>query len=111
MTASGNTNPNTILFTCDGIPNNTFCTFLRSNASLDTGFVFGDGVKCLNGTGIRFGSQNAGQNGNPANTVSSSTASFPGGTTRYYQLYYRNPNAGFCPPELFNISNGYRVTW
>ena len=33
------------------------------------------------------------------------------GNARYYQCQYRNPSAGFCPPEGFNISNGCRIAW
>jgi len=48
------------------------------------------------------------RSGTPAIAPAATVAT---GNTRYYQLHYRNPNAGFCPPETFNISNGYRVTW
>ena len=100
-----------MLFTCIGVPNNNLCTFLRGTMNDAAGAVFGDGVKCASGTVLRFGQQTAGQGGNASNTVVSPAASVVAGNTRYYQLHYRNPNAGFCPPELFNISNGYRLTW
>jgi len=38
-------------------------------------------------------------------------ASVAPGNARFYQVQYRNPNAGFCPPEIFNFSNGYVVHW
>ena len=33
------------------------------------------------------------------------------GVTRHYQAYYRNSAALFCPPETFNVSNGYSIVW
>ena len=45
------------------------------------------GTQCLNGTGIRFGSQNAGQSANPPFTVISAAATVASGNTRYYQLH------------------------
>jgi hypothetical protein len=112
LSATGTTFPNTVLFTCDGIPNGNLSTFLRGTANTAAGFVFGDGVRCLSGTLIRFGSQISGPaGGNPANTVSSGTTGFMVGTTRYYALQYRNPTPLFCPPATFNVSNGYRITW
>ena len=33
------------------------------------------------------------------------------GATRYYQTYYRNSAALFCPPETFNVTNGMRIIW
>jgi len=87
------------------------CTFLRGTVDDGLGSVFGDGVKCASGTVLRFGQQTAGQGGNASNTVVAPAATVASGNTRYYQVHYRNPNAGFCPPETFNISNGYRVVW
>ena len=111
LSALGTTIPNTVVFTCTGIPNNNLCTFLRSSASVESGSVFGDGIKCLTGSVIRFGSQTSGQGGNESNSVASGTATIAFGNTRDYQLHYRNPTAGFCPPDAFNISNGYRIAW
>ena len=33
------------------------------------------------------------------------------GARRYYQTYYRNAAAAFCPPETFNVTNGVVVDW
>ena len=33
------------------------------------------------------------------------------GSMRYYQSYYRDPLASFCPPLTFNSSNGIIVQW
>lgn len=45
-------------------------------------------------------------------TLSARGSTPPGsGLTAYYQTYYRNASASFCPPETFNVSNGYQITW
>jgi hypothetical protein len=94
------------------------CIFLKGNANTAAGLVFGDGVRCLDGTLIRL----------RAKPLSGGTASFPdsvetvslsqrgatpvgSGLTGYYTVYYRNAAAGFCPPETFNAANGYRIDW
>ena len=92
--------------TCSGVPNSTLCVFLRAQTNDPAGFLFGDGVSCLTGTLIRFGSQTS-----ASHMASTGTITIPAGNTRYYQVHYRNPAAGFCPPGLFNFSNGYRVEW
>src|SRR6185369_14111302 len=62
LEASGTTNPvNTLVLTCTGVPNNSLCTFLSGNNSIDTGFVFGDGVRCVQVPLLRFGQQYSGQ--------------------------------------------------
>ncbi len=36
------------------------------------------------------------------------------GSTRYHQVYYRDPSAAFCPSpagDLWNISSGLIVVW
>ena len=32
------------------------------------------------------------------------------GSTRYYQVYYRDPNTVFCP-DGFNATNAEQITW
>lgn len=45
-------------------------------------------------------------------SVSSRGQVVPGsGARRYYQTYYRNPAAAFCPPETFNVTNGCVLDW
>ena len=33
------------------------------------------------------------------------------GAMRFYQTYYRNASAAFCPPATFNVTNGFQVVW
>lgn len=112
LDATGSTSPNTVLFTATGIPNNNLCTFFRTPASDSSGVVFGDGVRCVTGTLVRFGQQVSGPaGGNPDFTVSAAPTAVAQGSTRYYQLQYRNPSPSFCPPEAFNVSNAYSIQW
>ena len=50
----------------------------------DSGFVLGDGVSCVMGTLTNFGTQFAGQSGNPKNTASAFAPIVAPGNTRYY---------------------------
>jgi hypothetical protein len=79
--------------------------------------VFGDGVRCADGNLIRLGTV--------ANVAGASSYPAPGqqlvsvrgqtpvgsGLTGYYQTYYRNAAPAFCPPETFNVTNGFVVVW
>jgi len=88
--------------------------FVQSNALLDPGVFFGDGLRCIAGTTIRLGSS----------PISTGSASYPQGGQlsvsvrgavvapgmRYYQTYYRNV-ASFCTPATFNLTSGQAVLW
>ena len=106
LSVSGTQSPNTLLLTCSGIPNSTLCVFLRAQTNDPAGFLFGDGVSCLTGTLIRFGSQSS-----ASHMASTGTVTIPAGNTRYYACHYRNLLGTFCPPQLFNISNGFMIQW
>ncbi len=77
--------------------------------------IFGDGIDCIGSPIVRLG-----------NKAASGTSSYPQlgdlpisirggisaiGGTFYYQCYYRNPLAAFCPPATFNVTNGVQITW
>ena len=121
--ATGSTNPDpitgtdTLVLTCTNMPATVTSIFLKGNASVSTGTVFGDGVRCAGGTLVRLG-QELNVNGAASypsgsqQSISIKGSTPPGsGITAYYQTYYRNASASFCPPATFNVSNGYRVTW
>ena len=91
---------------CDGVPNGTLCVYLRSTTSDPAGILFGDGITCLAGPLIRFGAQLS-----VDHLASATTATIAPGNTRYYACQYRNPAPGFCPPAVFNISNGFVIHW
>lgn len=79
------------------------------------GVTFGDGLRCAGGTIIRLGVRNASGGASEfpapaATTVSSVGLVLAPGTTRVYQLWYRDA-VPFCQAATFNLTNGWQVTW
>ncbi|MDP6409463.1 MAG: hypothetical protein QGI46_08810 [Planctomycetota bacterium] len=80
-----------------------------------SGVPFGDGLRCSGGGVIRIhvlvpdasGTVAYPQAGDPS--ISQDGAVSPG-DTRYYQLWYRDPNGGPCGSG-FNLTNGFAVSW
>jgi Tol biopolymer transport system component len=84
---------------------------------------FGDGLRCAGGSLKRLyvraasnGSITAPQAGDPPVSARSAALGdpIPFGATRIYQVYYRDPNASFCPdPQggTFNVSNAAAIVW
>jgi hypothetical protein len=84
---------------------------------------FGDGLRCVGGSLKRLyvhtavnGSVTAPQAGEPSISARSAALgdTIPPGATRYYQVYYRDALASFCPApqgSTFNVSNGLAVEW
>ena len=115
---SGATNPDTLVLSSSGTPSvATLAAIFLQGDQRTPGVVFGDGVRCVDGALIRLGSKSTlGGNasypevGNPLISVRGGVV--PGSAdTRYYQTYYRNAAALFCPPATFNITNGIVVVW
>ncbi|MBI5363731.1 MAG: hypothetical protein HZA53_11170 [Planctomycetes bacterium] len=78
--------------------------------------VFGDGLRCTGGNLIRLRIKMsvAGESFYPEGTDPSIQVRGmvgPGSGRRYYQVYYRNAAASFCPPATFNASNGWILDW
>jgi hypothetical protein len=85
--------------------------------------VFGDGVRCVGGTLKRLYSKNAVGGvvsapgpGDPSISSRSATLGDPiaPGSSRSYQVYYRDPNLAFCPSPMgdaWNVSSANRVVW
>ncbi len=115
LTMSGNPNPDTIVLTGTGMPDASTCIYLQGDALDDA--VFGDGVRCAGGGLLRLkaklnllGGSSYPEPGDP--TVSDRGSVTPGsGAVRYYQTYYRNAAAAFCPPATFNVTNGVQLVW
>ncbi|MBK7876545.1 MAG: pre-peptidase C-terminal domain-containing protein [Planctomycetes bacterium] len=91
------------------------CVFFQGTATFPP-VIVDDGIGCVGGSVIRLGTK----------PVIASTSSFPQGSdplisirgaippigaTRYYQCFYRNASAAFCPPATSNRTNGVAVTW
>ncbi|MBK7875355.1 MAG: hypothetical protein IPJ77_06335 [Planctomycetes bacterium] len=116
LVATGSPLPDTMQLQGSGMPATVSCIYLQGNALSDT--VFGDGVRCTGGTLLRLRTR-ANVGGASAFPDSTDTISLsvrggvvPGsGVVRQYQTYYRNSAGLFCPPETFNVTNGWQVTW
>jgi hypothetical protein len=120
LTATGTPSPDTIVLTSAGEPSAALSVFLQGTTNASAGIAYGDGVRCASGNLKRLytknavaGSVSAPQGVEPSITVRSAAVGdvIPPGGTRYYQVFYRDPNAGFCPSETYNISNGYSIQW
>jgi glucose/arabinose dehydrogenase len=99
--------------------------FLQGNVSNPTGFLFGDGVRCVSGSLKRLYSHNAVGGiahapnvGEPSITTQSTNLGDPlfplSGQVRYYQAYYRDPVLSFCsspPGNTWNVSSMFTITW
>jgi hypothetical protein len=123
LTATGTTHPDSlVLHVANELPT-ALSIFLQGDANTATGVVFGDGLRCASGNLKRLSSKSAvgGATSFPQagdNSISVQSAilgdPIPNGATRYYQVYYRDPSASFCPAptgSTFNVSNGMSIVW
>ena len=71
----------------------------------------GDGLRCAGLNVIRLETVVPDTNGDAATSVDiASMGSVGVGETKYYQYWYRDPLSSTCG-ALFNLTNGYQVTW
>ncbi|MBI5361878.1 MAG: VCBS repeat-containing protein [Planctomycetes bacterium] len=116
LVATGTAAGDNVVLNGSGMPLVVSCIYLQGDGLSDQ--TFGDGVRCAGGSLIRLRTKNnvAGASSFP-DSVETITLSARGGVTvgsglrRYYQTYYRNSAAGFCPPETFNVTNGWTIDW
>ncbi|MBI5364304.1 MAG: hypothetical protein HZA53_14085 [Planctomycetes bacterium] len=122
ITATGATALDNVVLQVDGVNPSGNVIFMRGNLNNVSGVTFGDGVRCVDGTLIRRTKPifAAGQASfpSPTDTVllsngwGAANLTPPGsGITAHYMAYYRNAAALFCPPETFNGTNAYVITW
>ncbi|MBK7643110.1 MAG: hypothetical protein IPJ19_08665 [Planctomycetes bacterium] len=119
---SGETGLDTLALTSSGQVASALSIFLQGDALLPH-TLFGEGLRCTGGVLRRLyirtavgGIVSAPIAGEPsirarANALGDSIAP---GATRYYQVYFRDVQAAFCPIALssrFNVSNGIVVHW
>jgi hypothetical protein len=123
LEAFGETNPDSVVLVATGELQSALSIFLQGSASNAQGQLFGDGVRCVGGNLKRLYVHNA--NGGqvsapywnePSITQRSAALgdTIPQGATRFYQVYYRDPQAGFCPNppgNSWNVSNGAQIVW
>jgi hypothetical protein len=122
-TASGSTVPDLLVLTQQGELPTALSIFLQGNVQLSVPVTFGDGLRCVGGSLKRLyvknavgGVVSAPQSGDPSITSRSRSLGDPIalGTTRYYQIYYRDPDLIFCAApqgDGFNVGNALRVLW
>ncbi len=117
LSIRGLSNPDSLAFVVSAVPPTSNMVFVKGSGVNLGGAVFGDGIRCVAGSQVRFGSQSA-QNGlgfypdliDPS--VSSVGSTPPGsGLSAYYQVFYRNADTVFCPPATFNMTNGIKIVW
>ncbi|MBK7874295.1 MAG: hypothetical protein IPJ77_00815 [Planctomycetes bacterium] len=116
LATTGATATDDVVLVGSGMPATVSCIYLQGDGLDDA--VFGDGVRCTGGTLLRLRTKtNVGGASSFPDSVETVTLSQRGGVTvgsgvtRYYQTYYRNSAALFCPPETFNVTNGQVVIW
>jgi hypothetical protein len=108
----------TVVLTASNELSTAISVFLQGN-SVVAPTVFADGLRCAGGSLKRLytkhaagGVTSAPQAGDPSITARSAALgdTITLGSTRVYQVYYRDANLTFCPGG-FNISNGILVAW
>jgi hypothetical protein len=116
LAASGFPPTDDVVLHGSGMPATVACVYLQGTLLDDV--VFGDGVRCTGGTLLRLRTKvNAGGASSFPDSTDTITLSARGGVSvgsgvrRYYQTYYRNAAPLFCPPETFNVTNGWKIDW
>ena len=123
LAAYGTSVPDTLLLAVVGELPSALSIFLQGDVELATPTPFGDGLRCVSGTLKRLyvehaaaGATSAPNAGELAIRAQSALLGDPiaPGSTRVYQVYYRDPSASFCSApqgNTWNVSNGVRVSW
>jgi len=122
LTASGATTPDTVVLHASGELPTSLTIFLQGNATI-TPTTYGDGLRCAGGilkrlyTNVASGGAISRPGTGDLSITARSAAlgdTIQPGERRYYQVYFRDGNPGFCPSPMgnsFNISNAVKVTW
>ncbi|MFN0006275.1 MAG: hypothetical protein ACKVXR_00080 [Planctomycetota bacterium] len=123
LDSTGTTVPDTMVLFAEGERSTALTIFLQGTENHTGGFVYGDGLRCASGTLKRLytktasgGAVSAPTMGEPSITARSAALGNPiaPGARRYYQTYYRDGNAAFCPTPAgssFNSSNAVKILW
>jgi hypothetical protein len=107
----------TLGFTQSGELPSSLSIFLQGNGDVPLGATFGDGVRCAGGAlkrlyvhGASSGTVSAPIGADPSVSVRSAALgdTIAACSSRFYQVYYRDPNLGFCAAG-FNVGNGVKA--
>ncbi|MBI5363185.1 MAG: hypothetical protein HZA53_08400 [Planctomycetes bacterium] len=123
LRASGTPALNDVQFTLMNVPQASLTLLVQGQGSRTDNLPFGDGLLCLDGRLVRMwtrtatsGSVLVPDTGDPSVLARSAARGDPigAGDVRYYQTYYRDVSATYCPAPsggTFNVSNGVRIVW
>jgi hypothetical protein len=117
LAANGTTSPDTVALDATFLRTSSLTVFFKGTSTPASPFVYGDGLRCVTGTMRRFGAQGSVHStatfpGSFGGTLSAAGGNTPGsGQVAYYQVFYRDGVAGYCPPGLVNSSNAIRIVW
>ena len=105
----------TLVLHASGLEPSNSGLYFQANNDLSPGIVWGDGLQCAGGQlkrlGVRFSDAGgySDTSGYPT-SISVRAGNINAGDTKYYQCWYRNPNASPCSND-YNATNGLAVTW
>ncbi len=121
LAAAGEAVPDSVVFSAWGLPRGTSALVVQGTGPLALQVGWGDGVRCIGGALERLyvASANGGRidvpgPGDPSVSARSAQLGDPlgAGTTRVYQVLYRDPAPGFCPAGGgFNATNALSIVW
>jgi hypothetical protein len=123
LAATGTTHPDTIVLTSSGELASVLSIFLQGKTDVLPGVPFGDGLRCVGGALKRLyvkhasgGIVSAPAPGDPSISARSAQLgdTITPGSTRSYQVYYRDPSLTFCPApagNTWNVSSATRISW
>ena len=121
LAASGAAVPDSVLFTAWGMPVGASALVVQGSAPLAVQSGWGDGVRCIGGALLRLYVASAAGGridvpgpGDPGVSARSAQLGdvLVAGSTRHYQVLYRDRTPGFCPAGgSFNATNALSISW
>ncbi|MBI5365253.1 MAG: hypothetical protein HZA53_18895 [Planctomycetes bacterium] len=114
-TGTASVGADTLVLHGASMPNST-ALYFQGTQLAPAAFAIDDGLGCVVGSIVRLGTKNNSANasrypeaGNPSISVRGVVPA--SGGVRFYQCFYRNAAAVFCPPATSNRTNGVYVWW